>query len=622
MKSGNLNTRTWRAIVCLLMFFTTSVAAQVRSPDKMALDETGLWTASGGTMRIDFDPGLMDNLGLAVRSAAGAGGRAVGHHLSLSGLDTSSLEFMAPFASFERFVGGGMEFPVSLTFQRGDHHVMLDGLDIRPAGDRVLGLFDRAGHELFRLDYMHIMLYPESSSLEMLNMDMAMSPWFAEQMGVPELADMVVAGVHFFSHLTGPGGDSRGFDDCAAMNTPNWHNGVEYQTDVALIEMNRIQMAAREAGVRVAIAPDAMLQNVGTADVPWYERFTTEKGGTFPDPYGADQHPILVWAMYRVVNDIPQQIGQSAVKHAFFSQNSLCDCQGDNILWAAINTPDNEGCGDLYSYTTNDNPRYLGVRSEIPAFTVEWEQCGSMFAENATPPGPCDEEYDGATSDEFERRLVVEESELQTKDADYLFEAWYVIRDDVNIFNSFAHKTVLPEFTGSMWDFNYADYSTINGPALNSWVAPGTRGANEIHTVETTANGHFSVAVKVSDLGGGDYRYVYALMNYDYDPQFDSFSLELPAGVTVSNDQFLDGDSDNGNDWVLDNSGGMLTWEAPVDVALEWGFMATFVFEADAPPVQANVTLSAFEMELSPGASVLGPGIPPFYEDGFENQVD
>jgi hypothetical protein len=53
--------------------------------------------------------------------------------------------------------------------------------------------------------------------------------------------------------------------------------------------------------------------------VPWYSKFS----GSFP-PYNNDQHPFLVWNMYRVANGAIQQIGASGMKHAFLTINSNC----------------------------------------------------------------------------------------------------------------------------------------------------------------------------------------------------------------------------------------------------------------------------------------------------------
>ena len=143
----------------------------------------------------------------------------------------------------------------------------------------------------------------------------------------------------------------------------------------------------------------------------------------------------------------------------------------------------------------------------------------------------------------------------------------------------------------------------------------------QAHARELTENGHYSVAVKVTPLGDGDYRYVYVLMNYDFDWRFKSLSMDIPAGVTVSNIQYLDGNSDNSDDWASSTAGGVLSWTAPEGNAPLWGYMTTFVFEANRPPVEAPVRVDAALREESYFPVVLGMSLDPGldFDQGFED---
>src|SRR5690606_22348495 len=67
-----------------------------------------------------------------------------------------------------------------------------------------------------------------------------------------------------------------------------------------------------------------------TADVAWYQKFTGNSA-----PYGNDQHPYLIWNLYRLYPDGSiEQIGRSGVKHAFLTVNSRCisQCGGGHQL--------------------------------------------------------------------------------------------------------------------------------------------------------------------------------------------------------------------------------------------------------------------------------------------------
>jgi hypothetical protein len=197
------------------------------------------------------------------------------------------------------------------------------------------------------------------------------------------------------------------------------------------------------------------------------------------------------------------------------------------------------------------------------------------------------------TADEFDRRMVVAEPELDVVGASYWLDAWYLIRDDVNIFNSMARVAVNPVFNSgsSMWGFTPG--ATSSGPAIDAWVAPGTSTASSAHVRSDTGQGEYSLAVKVHDLGGGNRRYVYALMNFDFDAGFDRLALPLPQGVTVSNFGFADADTSAANDWTAAITCGELVWTAPPVGELDWGLMATFYFETVAEPVAGAVRLSA-----------------------------
>ena len=571
------------------------------------------WSASGGVTSFEFINNLLNDLEISIQGPANSLDSELPGELLFSIDSNRGMDFWAPAAAWDGFTSGALSHSEVLTITWPGGQLTTQGFEIRPASPDTLEMIDDQGNTLFRFNHIHTMLYPNDQRMTMENMDMRLSPWLASQMGYPDLGDFVIAVAFMHTEMDVPlGAIIEG--TCA---TPNWHDGNNFLTDVELSTLGSIQTVARESGVRVAIAPSATLRNVGTADVPWYRKFDTGPGDTYPPPYNRDQHPFLVWAMYMIVDDIPQQIGQSAVKHAFFTVNSSCSCSGGHILWTAESSPNGQACTDTYSVGNNNSETHLGIREEVPAFTGLWEQCGSMFAPGETPPGPCESTVSGSTPDDFERRLVVDEPKLSTPDAEFYFEGWYVIRDDINIFNTMAHKSVTPTL-GSTWQFPSGAHTL--GPAIDEWVAPNTIGALQAHARESTGEGHYSLAVKVTPLQGGQYRYVYALMNYDFDWRFKKLSLPIPAGVNISNTQYLDGDINGANDWAMSTDGGELSWTAPEGLAPLWGYMVTFVFEADRAPAEGTVALEVDEREATMNPNVLrlspDPGLD--FEQGFE----
>src|SRR5690606_33082994 len=130
----------------------------------------------------------------------------------------------------------------------------------------------------------------------------------------------------------------------------------------------------------------------------------------------------------------------------------------------------------------------------------------------------------------------------------FLFDSWYIARDDINIYNSMATKTVNPQFSGSQWTLA-AESGYRLGGAIDRWVDPSSPGANAKNTELDAPEAHAKVAVKAFDLGNGDWRYEYAVMNFDFaraetsgsEPNlrvisnkgFDAFSVPIPQGATV-----------------------------------------------------------------------------------------
>ena len=573
------------------------------------------WTASQGETSLAFDPGMLESLEIRVHGSVAdrTANRPGTHRLAISPL--GQLKFWAPNAAFDGFAAGALQHIGELSLSYPGGEVSVSNFRLMPSGPDTLDLVDTSGVTLLKLDYLHTQLKPETREMALWNMDVSIAPALAERMGKPHLSGLVIGQAFTRTRMSMPAGVSTQ----GVCTSPSWHNGTTQLTDVELYSIGQVQQVARQAGVRVAVAPSASLRNVGTADVPWYPKFFTPSNGTYPAPYTRDQHPFLVWALYRESAGVLEQIGVSEVKHAFFAVNNACGCPGGNILWSANSAPNATGCTDVYGVGTNDDPNYLGPRGEVDAHAGMWEQCGSFFAPGATPPGPCSQTVSGATADEFERRLVVAESELQTADADYWMEAWYVIRDDVNLFNGLAHVTLAPTLEGSTWDFNHG--TTVQGAALDEWVPPGTAGPMQAHVQAEDADGHYSVATRITDLGGGNYRYVYVVMNYDFTPRFDAFALAVPTGVNVDNFSFHDADGAGANDWTVSESGEQLTWSAPVSAPLDWGRMLTFVFRADAPPTEGDIALGIDQSAREVNVAVLSLVKDAVKRDGFEDNL-
>jgi hypothetical protein len=347
--------------------------------------------------------------------------------------------------------------------------------------------------------------------------------------------------------------------------------------------------------------------------VPWYNRFSAPK-----PPYNNDQHPYLVWAMYRLLDGRLEPLARSPLKHAFATINAGCPpCEPGHILWAGTGAAGHPsaGCTDVYAKTTNENRNLLGPRSEVTASTGVWQRCGSIFDPD------CDDAMDfPPVTGDFDRRMAVPEAALAVPGALYFVDSWYVVRDDVDIFNSMGYRQVDPVLDGNVWSFGLVG-GYAQGPVADAWVDPQAPGRDALNQRLDTGEGWVQLAVRVSYLGGGVYRYDYALVNHDFDRQLASLALPLAAGAGVMAASFTDADEDPANDWAASVVGDSLVWQAPdAAAAADWGTLLSFSFQSTTPPAAAAASLGVAEAgdPASLTISTLAPGVAELFADGFE----
>jgi hypothetical protein len=348
--------------------------------------------------------------------------------------------------------------------------------------------------------------------------------------------------------------------------------------------MTAVQQQGR-LGDQVVITPSAVLKNVGSANVPWQARFS----GTFP-PYNTDQHPFLVWALFRESGGFFEPIGYSDVKHAFLTINSNC-APGSCTLGSVLGL----GCEDVYGVGTNG--AHLGPRSEILPHAGTWAHCNFPAPNTAShfdQVAPfCSADNNGGGETTLTHRATASDTELSVAGANYYFTSWYVVRDDIDIFNSMGWRKIVPTRNGNTWSFAFAT-PFRQGSILDAFVDPAqqtTTRSSGMFLDPTT--GSAQVAATATDLGDGRFRYVYVLMNHDFDPKLSSFSLPIDERLTVEDVRFSDGDSAAANDWTLITGAGNATWTAPDAAArLAWGTALTISFIANAAPISNPAQVS------------------------------
>ena len=629
------------------------------------------WAAWGGTVAVRLNENLLNSMGMSIQSRSGmlpgntqrlTDGlnvrQALGSEL-FAIRESGSIQFRADRGSFTGFLGGSLQ-------SRGGYVLGLsDGSTIpfvdfrlRPSQNdpMYLDVVSGDGAVWFYIDKLMYELVRDNHVLAIYAADMRVAPALAKRSGHPEMADVPIGDLEILTQVTRQGGGAK--EQKVALGTTHYHgeqvdgqpDGVFYQADLFMQDFSVTRKRASGTtgpggSGKVVFAPGSTLRNnvnAGTAVttvsgqgakgissalwtgwIPWHGKFT----GNFP-PYGNDQHPFLIWNMYRIDADGSiQQIGRSGVKHAWLTTNVNCaeTGLGNQIL--------GRSCGDTYSSGNNDANQDLSYRSEIVPATGQWGRCHSLFDPGCvgsnTNPSPVDDGY--------VRRMVVNESQISgtvNPGATYLFDSWYLARQDINIYNSMATVSGTPTYTGGNWNFTGNNFTL--GSVTDRWVESLPSNTTAQNTELAVKDGHTKVAVRVVDLGNGQWRYHYAVHNLDFsraitagtEPNldvlsnkgFDQFRVAIPAGVAVIENRFSDGDLNAGNDWTFTNTGGFLTWTAPAGNSLDWGSLYLFSVTSSSPPADGISELQPATAG-SPSlymVATLAPTSDIIFQDGFE----
>ncbi|MCB1603777.1 MAG: hypothetical protein KDI59_03955 [Xanthomonadales bacterium] len=531
---------------------------------------------------------------------------------------SSQLELQMPYGNIEKVTSGLLNVDSDFSLTHGKTTIKVNSFKLIPTenplnqSDIVTFKFiDQNNNHLFTIDSVHIEYDREKELLLMSNMDLFATPELAKLLNYPELSGQVVGQIHTYNQLQVPeNAEKELLGSC--VDHPVWP--PQGQVDVTLIDIGSVQWMRDIGTDKIVVAPSARLKNDGTADVPWYSKFS----GTFA-PYNNDQHPFLNWAIYREIDGRFEQLGYSGVKHAFWTINSNCtiNCGNNHILWL--------GCEDVYGTGNNDSSGALGPRAEIEADTGYWESTCSFF-----DPGCIGSQTTGSNATD-ENRLVVYNDDLTDVNNSQMFiQAWYLIRDDVNIFNTMGYRTISPVDNGNSWSMN-AGPTFSQGAALDNYVPPNTSGAMQASSTVETGEGQFTVAVKVIDLGGGSYRYNYAIENYEFDPRFISYHVPLSTTAPLINPVFADPDHDIANDWQFGQSGNMLNITGASNNEQDWGMLFSFSFTTNAAPVPGQITIGAAHTPAIPGNSSVTANIlipetvilpDEIFKNGFDRRID
>lgn len=616
-----------------------SVAAGLKGADAGAASQQ-LWSAWGGTVEVRWNRDLASDIGMRISAPNNAL-----QGLSMRGRDrfevrrTGSLQFHVDQGYFRGFDGGSLSAVGGYSIELADgSRLDFSNFTLRPspADPLVLNFVGGDGQVWFYIDRLMYELVDNDRTLSVGAMDMRISRALADRIGHPEVANWAIADLALTSEV-----QTQGSGAMPMAQNPHWPgdaapNGGTYQADLFMqsftMSYTRCQGCTGPTGTgKVVFTPSSTLKNnvnngtlavtipgqgdlgtsaaLWTAGISWNQKFS----GTFA-PYGNDQHPFLIWNLYRINADGSiEQVGRSGVKHAWLTTNGGCADSSDHDSHIL-----GRSCSDTYGTGNNDTSSDLGPRSEIVPAAGIWGRCGSIY-----DPG-CVGSMTANPNGNYDQRLIVRENQISSTvnpGATYLFESWYIARDDINPYNSMATVTGAPTWSGSTWSPGGGSNYKL-GPAIDRWVDPANPPANSKNTELATSEGRIKLAVKATARGDGTWRYDYAVMNVDFaravmsgsganvrvssNKGFDKFSVPVPNGGNISMYPGKVGEIDSGYAWRARMNDGRAEWSTDTTIpgfgtatlgtsatpkTLDWGTMYTFTLVSNRPPTAGNATL-------------------------------
>ena len=331
--------------------------------------------------------------------------------------------------------------------------------------------------------------------------------------------------------------------------------------------------------------------NPGTVNIPWQVAMNSN-------------HPKFGFLIVRVHGGRIEQINDwSYCKHAFTSTNysgpcGSCQNPGTGQLMGV-------NCADTYGAGNNGDPYWLGPPEEINPWLGTWAVVGSYFDRGDPAVGGA-QAMDGLRSlsqtqvnafDAVKNRVTVKEQDLLTPGASYYYGIQLIHEGEAvaNRGDNLASRGFSPSWSGSAWSFANNNAGMTHGSILSRWP-----GADVQEGRNGNDDGRFFVASLVTPLGGGVYRYEYAVHNVDNHRGSAAFRLPIDGSATASNFTFRDIDANPLNQWTAARVGNEIVFSAPANNPQNWNTIFNFGFDATFAPGSGLVFLD--EARVGPGA--------------------
>ncbi|HZO09568.1 MAG TPA: hypothetical protein VFC77_09320, partial [Myxococcota bacterium] len=177
--------------------------------------------------------------------------------------------------------------------------------------------------------------------------------------------------------------------------------------------------------------------------------------------------------------------------------------------------------------------------------------------------------------------------------------------------------------SASNWNVGLMGSTHREEPAIRAWAQLDA--SVNLDDVQVPGDGLVILGSRTTDLGGGQWRYEYAVFNLNADRNVGSVSVPVPSGVAVTNIGFHDVDYHDGDgpgnisffgtDWPSTRGSGALSWACETMAqnasanAIRWGTQYNFRFDANAAPQPGSITLGLWK-PAAPGTVVASGEVP------------
>ena len=570
------------------------------------------WIVAHGHLMIDFDPAVLDALQwqFVVHNAlltheSGPENNTVRFQVDA----TSTLQVVTQDAHEVTSFAGRIVTRGAMAVDNAGTRVVLGNFVLEPTVDGGWQLVSTLGYEIgqglsFDVDHVITELGIEPNMLRLTG-DLILTERTLQRVGIPDTADILLGEIQLEVGLEPR---TKQADDDASVGVG------ERAGDGEPLEVVR-------AGLGGGIGPDIIVGAVQSAK-RWarVDGITAFSVGTTSCNVGDEWvnwfantrfHPVIAQNMYRLKDGRFEQIGMSWVKHTFAASNGTL-CSGVAVCAFDLNeTHLGVDCSDTYSSSFNGRQANLGPRYQVNPTT-------GVFPFPFGAP---------TVTQDIDRRIQVRDEDLDpdlNTGALYFIEGHYVSSDEAaagNQDNNASYRRItISESSENFFtpQIVFGEPTARTKPAITAWQDRDP--SVELTHIDVPDDRRFILGAKTSQQPDGTWHYEYAIHNLNSQRSARSFSVPVPAGVTVSNIDFHDVDSHSGSpfsseDWTPEMDSGMLTWSTDtVDVnpaanALRWGMLYNFRFDADTAPEPGQGILGLFR-EGGPPSMIVDIPVP------------